>query len=569
MRHSVSLDTPVGQGRSLASSGGARPAGLAPCARWCRLVASGNLGCYALLIWCAVAVGAAQAPGVTAQGTVLDSTSGLGIPSAQIRLSRPAGGDVIAEASTDSDGRFAFTGLASGAYVVSAEKTGYVAVMGGGASPVALAQGADTAPVTLRLSRAAAISGNVYDESGRLVRGATVAAVGLRNVDGTARLLPVADPVKTDDRGSYRIYGLTPGCYSAVLLPDGEAADGRTFAPVYFPGTVDPAEARSFELAAGESRSGADLSEQHVGTGEVRGRVANIPPGWRLGQVAVTLLSAAGLQTQVATVWVGEAGDFDFTGVPAGSYQAVAWGPVQGMGAPLPSPAQQPLQGSRRVRVDATQARDIEIALRSTATIDGMARSAPGAEPAAGCLAGARVELRPVDPVPRRRTLSANIEPSGHFVIRSIPAGSYTVRLLGLKGDCFLSGVRMGRAAAGTGPVSIEADGAMTVLLGTRTGEISGTVSDAANNPVTGAAVLAVPAGDGGEGDTAAVLRASSGDRGQFWLPRVPPGRYRLLAAPDVLSTDFLDPGCRGRYSTVSVEVAPGQQVRAALRVNR
>ena len=109
----------------------------------------------------------------------------------------------------------------------------------------------------------------------------------------------------------------------------------------------------------------------------------------------------------------------------------------------------------------------------------------------------------------------------------------------------------------------------MTVLLGTRTGEISGSVSDAANNPVTGAAVLAVPAGDGGEGEIAGMLRASSGDRGQFRLTRVPPGRYGLLVAPDVLSTDFLDPGCRSRYSTASVEVAPGQQVRAALRVNR
>lgn len=328
--------------------------------------------------------------------------------------------------------------------------------MRGGASPVALAQGADTAPVTLRLSRAAAIVGNVYDEPGRVVRGATVAAVGLRDVDGAARRLPVADPVETDDRGSYRIYGLAPGCYSVVLLPDGESPGGSTFAPVYFPGTVDPAEARSFELAAGESRSGTDLSEHPVGTGQVRGRVADIPPDWRLGQVAVTLLSAAGLQAQVATARVGEAGDFDFTGIPAGNYQAVAWGPVLGMGAPLPSPAQQPLQGSRPVRVDATQVQDIEIALRSTAIIDGTAQSAPNAEPAAGCLAVARVELRPVDPAPRIRSLSAGIEPSGHFVIRSIPAGSYTVRLVGLRRDCFLSGVRMGQAAAGTGPVSIE-----------------------------------------------------------------------------------------------------------------
>jgi len=568
MRRAVSLGSPVGHERTLLPQPGVRRAGLAACARRRRLVASGGLGCYALLAWCVLAAGDAQTPGVTAQGTVLDGISGVGIPFGHIRISRPTEGDTIAEASTDSEGKFALTGLASGTYVVSAEKTGYVSVMGGGASRITIEQGAHAGRVALSLTRAAAISGTVYDESGRLVRGATIAAVGLRNMAGVTRLVLAAAPVETDDRGSYRVYGLAPGCYSVVLLPGGEAPGGTAFAPVYFPGTVDPAEARPFELAAGESRSGTDLSEQQIGTGEVRGRVANIPPGWRLGQVAVTLLSAAGLQSQVATVQAGEGGDFDFTGVPAGSYQAVAWGPVLGMGAPLPSPAQQPLQGSRRVRVDAAQVQDLEIALRATVTIDGMARFAPDAEPAAGCFAAARVELHPVDPAPRSRSLSAGIAPSGHFVIRSIPAGSYTVRLLGLKGDCFLSGVRMGQAPAGTGPISIEADGAMTVLLGTRMGEVSGTVSDAANNPVQGAVVLALPARDESESEMAGVPRASSGDRGQFRL-RVPPGHYDLLAAPEVLSTDFLDPGCRSRYSTVSVYVAPGEPVRAVMRLNQ
>jgi len=99
-------------------------------------------------------------------------------------------------------------------------------------------------------------------------------------------------------------------------------------------------------------------------------------------------------------------------------------------------------------------------------------------------------------------------------------------------------------------------------------GEVSGTVSDAANNPVQGAVVLALPARDESESEMAGVLRASSGDRGQFRL-RVPPGHYDLLAAPEVLSTDFLDPGCRSRYSTVSVYVAPGEPVRAVMRLNQ
>jgi len=80
--------------------------------------------------------------------------------------------------------------------------------------------------------------------------------------------------------------------------------------------------------------------------------------------------------------------------------------------------------------------------------------------------------------------------------------------------------------------------------------------------------VLAVPAGDESESGMAGVRRASSGDRGQFRL-RVPPGHYDLLAAPEVSSTDFLDPGCRSRYSTVNVDVAPGEQVRAVMRLNR
>ena len=143
----------------------------------------------------------------------------------------------------------------------------------------------------------AAITGVVTDTVGRPAPAMPVMAVGVRG----GIVVGVPSRTITDDRGVYRIYGLTPGDYLVSVIPPvmlsrgfqiGEievtsreeaewarqalqtGASGRApavsatsslpravvYAPVYYPTTSDAAAATSITLRGGEERGAIDIA---------------------------------------------------------------------------------------------------------------------------------------------------------------------------------------------------------------------------------------------------------------------------------------------------------------------
>src|SRR6185295_15587169 len=143
-------------------------------------------------------------------------------------------------ATSDADGYFQLSGLAAGAYSLSASVLGYV--LADAASQTFYRLG-DT--VTLTLVKGGVITGKVTNTSGDPIVGAVVRAIKIRGIDNKpARsradpmsqlsdpggfLLVALGPFKTDDRGIYRIYGLDAGYYQV-------AAGGRSAAGFYMGG---------------------------------------------------------------------------------------------------------------------------------------------------------------------------------------------------------------------------------------------------------------------------------------------------------------------------------------------
>jgi hypothetical protein len=419
----------------------------------------------------------------------------------------------------------------------------------------------------LTLTQAAVITGNVSDASGQPMRGASVAALARRTIGGAASMVIAAGPIETDDRGSYRIYGLTPGRYSVVLLPDGASLGTTPFAPVYYPGSIDADAAQFFDLQAGESRGGVDLTMLLVAGGDVQGLVTNIPSAWRPGRTAVALLTTTGLHTQMETVVAGAGGDFVFHAVPPGTYQVAAWGPLMGFAL---YPGQHWKLGSRRIRVDAGGLDGVEVALHDVTLLNGIVQFELGSNAVRDCFANAQLTLHPADPIPNVQPLRASLPPNGRFTIRDIPIGLYALELQGLSKDCFLRGASFGQGKLEPGPIAIEGDGDLTLFLSTQMGEIAGTVVDLDDKPVAAARVLAVPLSRQGQASGIDdVLTTSSGEKGQFSLPRVPPGHYQLLAVAEVLSIAYLDPSYRRDHGTVEVEVKSNDRTPAVLRISR
>ena len=305
-------------------------------------------------------------------GTVTVALTGAPIAGAIVSLIGDRGQS--SSQSTDSAGRFIFMRLApSDAYQLVASKAGF--------APLNIERRVILRPrewvsgVHVQLSRFAAISGRVTQESGEPVVGVFVRAMARTFVGGSEQL--VGGPIgKTDDRGIYRLANLVPGRYlvkvpsiqeSALLgtdlaatlrqeLPKGTSSsdplaviqDGgllivspsavavpsgtvnEAYPTFYHPSARSPAGAMIIELVSGEVRSNIHVSLARSPTVTVSGLVEG-PPDVRAGMVLRLL--PEGLEglfngNEIATALVAPTGRFVFLGVPPGAYVLVGSGAV-------------------------------------------------------------------------------------------------------------------------------------------------------------------------------------------------------------------------------------------------
>ena len=101
---------------------------------------------------------------------------------------------------------------------------------------------------------------------------------------------------QSDDTGAFRLFGLTPGDYyvsaSVRALPvDDPTTDAAGYAPTYFPGTGNVAEAQRVTLGLGQELTNISFALLPVRTVRVSGRAVN-SMGQPLGGGAARLTPA-------------------------------------------------------------------------------------------------------------------------------------------------------------------------------------------------------------------------------------------------------------------------------------
>lgn len=134
---------------------------------------------------------------------------------------------------TGSDGRFVFHSLPPGQYTLTVSASGYTSslavtvtpgipgLVGGvssSASPTTfqLKEGEFATNFRLRLWKHAVVAGVVLDDAAEPAVGITVQVARRVMAAGRARFIPTSS-ARTDDRGMFRIAGLTPGDYIVVV----------------------------------------------------------------------------------------------------------------------------------------------------------------------------------------------------------------------------------------------------------------------------------------------------------------------------------------------------------------
>ena len=190
-------------------------------------------------------------------GHVLTPDSNSPVRAVDVEAVHEKGGRLATR--TDENGAYRFDRLAAGPWRIMASKGGYVSWQFGQRRPfqppppVSLTNGQQfTADIPL--TRGGAISGRIYNASGDSVGGVQVRVYRARMEQGARRLKAVGVADLTDDMGAFRVYGLPPGDYyiaaSLRVAPVGSIVE-TTYAPTYFPGTGDLAEAQRIKLGLG------------------------------------------------------------------------------------------------------------------------------------------------------------------------------------------------------------------------------------------------------------------------------------------------------------------------------
>jgi hypothetical protein len=285
---------------------------------------------------------AGQAPRGTSviRGTVVAADNGSPIRRAQVRIAGSGAQGRLA--TTDAEGRFEIRDLPGGRYTLSAAKGGFVSVQYGqrrpseSGTPLEIGEGQTLEKIVIALPRGSVISGRITDEFGEPVANAVVTSLRYGYAGGARRLAPAGGQNSrdtTDDQGHFRLFGLSPGDYivsASFRSGGGEAMDpageNTGYAPTYYPGTTNLADAQRVTVVLGQEHTSVVFSLIATRLVRVTGAVLSsqgtpVQIGSVILTPAASRVSVAGLNTRLSGRIDG-AGRFRVINVPPGRYVA-------------------------------------------------------------------------------------------------------------------------------------------------------------------------------------------------------------------------------------------------------
>jgi hypothetical protein len=131
-------------------------------------------------------------------------------------------------AVTDDEVRFTVGDLPAGRFIVTAERKPFLTSSYGATrsedagTPIAVAAGQHAPDLRIVLARGAVLSGSIVDMTGEPLPGIRVSVIHAGPAPS-----PAGSAV-TDDRGTYRVFGLPPGSYTISAAPPARSWSGQS-----------------------------------------------------------------------------------------------------------------------------------------------------------------------------------------------------------------------------------------------------------------------------------------------------------------------------------------------------
>jgi hypothetical protein len=484
-----------------------------------------------------------KAEACSIEGQVVSTATGEPLPKASIQLmqiGKPRGEWYTTTAT--AGGRFALQDIEPGKYRLQATKTGYAQLQFGvgGASrqvtSLSLDSGQHLRDVVLRLVPQAVITGRVVDEDGEPMPHVSVEVLRYRYMAGKRQLLPSSGGMGTNDLGEYRVFGLAAGRYYLAARPQTDmdtpyqSGGWQSYARTYYPGTSDPAGATALDVSPGARLRGLDFTLMKTRSVRVRGHL--VRAGGRPIQNQEVRLLPRDESFSLSEWWsfADPQGVFQFRGVTPGAYSVLAEWSEDGKWY------------SARQPVD----------VRENDISNLVVEFSPGAE-----LKGqVRVEGRPLASFGDIHVgLQSDaafrfgggafgaVKRDGSFTLSNIGPDRYRLNAFGSPEDYYIKSALVGDKEALDSLLDFTqgASGTLDILLSSNGGQVEGVVLNAAEQPVTGAAVVLVP-DEPRRAQTRLYKDVSTDQYGRFNIKGIAPGGYKLFAWEEVESGAYQDP---------------------------
>ena len=494
----------------------------------------------------------------TVSGRVISAAEGTPIQSARVGLIEQ---DVrqhptVYGTTTDDQGRFEIKKVPPGRYRFVASRTGFISqeyqaqgLKGGAVLTLSAGQTIDDA--MFRLTRAAVVRGRVVDEAGEPMMGVYISALRKPTAEETEESsrrpkhehMMQSSGAATDDRGEYRLFGLKPGEYylKATENPDETSMFTRgvdmdmtdyelvremavQYAPLYYPGVLQPSEAQPVQLRAGEEIA-ADFSMRHIKTVQVSGHV--VGADGKPATHAFVIIRVGDVEDFASGVsaTTDEKGEFLIKGVAPGSYIISA---------------QQRTEARRdmayqKLEVGESNLGNVVLSFGTGVTINGRI-TAVGSGVA---LDRAHVSLTSLDEDVGFAGW-AEVKADGTFELTNVADGSYILHAGVSQKGWYLKSAHLGATDVLQKGIQVErgaVPGSLEIVLSSSGAQLDGAVTQD-NKPVVGAQIRARPEPQTPYNETRGAYGVTD-QNGQFTIPTVPPGKYKVVAklpsgSPDV-----------------------------------
>jgi hypothetical protein len=369
------------------------------------------------------------------------------------------------------------------------------------------------------------------------------------------------------------------GAFAAGVTDQAEATG---YAPTYYPGVVSAPDAGKVHVGAGQEVGGIDFQIQLVPLATVSGTVAGADD---IVPVMLMPQDAGGGGPLVGQILTGRSqadGTFAISNVPPGRYLAITRSGGRNS---------DPRTAMQSIAVNGQNIAGVSLVLEAGVTLSGNIAVESSGTPAPTDYSGFRVDVPDVTPLPfgggggGRGGLQGGggrAEKNGAFEVGNLLPGRHYIRVTGgggrgqgqaqAQGQWTLKSVLVAGQDVTDQAVDLKPGQKLdnvTVVLTDRATEISGTVRDRRNAPLTAITVIAFSSDQQYWRAQSLHIQAARTDAsGAFHLRGLPAGDYLIVAVDDVEQGEWFDPAYleQARTGATRVTLSEGEKKTQDLR---